>query len=69
MDFLRMIINFNESDLVNITIERKEVGQNKKLGDYLNRTAYYESVHTVQILSYLRTIGINRHKYGISLHE
>lgn len=30
------------------------------LGDYLNRIAYHESVHTGQILSYLRTIGIDR---------
>jgi len=46
--------------LENVRIERKEVGQSKKLGDYLNRIAYHESVHTGQILSYLRTIGIDR---------
>ncbi len=49
-----------ESDLENVRIERKEVGQSKKLGDYLNRIAYHESVHTGQMLSYLRTIGIER---------
>lgn len=59
-EFLSMIKKLNESDLENVRIERKEVGQSKKLGDYLNRIAYHESVHTGQILSYLRTIGIER---------
>lgn len=59
-DFLNMINNLSESDLEDISIERKEVEQHKKLGYYLNRMAYHESVHTGQLLSYLRTIGIDR---------
>lgn len=59
-DFLDMIRGFKESDLESIQIERKEVGQSKILGDYLNRIAYHETVHTGQILSYLRKIGIER---------
>ncbi|MFS4468216.1 DinB family protein [Maribacter sp. 2210JD10-5] len=59
-EFLSMINGLEESDLENVRIERKEVGQSKKLGDYLNRIAYHESVHTGQMLSYLRTIGIER---------
>ncbi|UAM99063.1 DinB family protein [Polaribacter litorisediminis] len=59
-EFLRMINGLKESDLENVRIERKEVGQSKKLGDYLNRIVYHESVHTGQMLSYLRTIGIER---------
>ena len=55
-----MISTLNESDLEHVRIERKEVSQSKKLGDYLNRMAYHESVHTGQMLSYLRTIGIDR---------
>ena len=58
--FLSMINGLKESDLEKVRIERKEVGQSKKLGDYLNRIAYHESVHTGQMLSYLRTIGIER---------
>lgn len=61
-EFLSMIKGLNESDLVNVRIERKEVGQSKKLGDYLNRMAYHESVHMGQMLSYFRTFGINRPK-------
>lgn len=59
-DFLKMIKSLTESDLNEITIERKEVNQTKKLGDYLNRMAYHEAVHAGQMLSYLRTIGIDR---------
>lgn len=58
--FLKMIKNLNASDLKNIRIERSEVGQSKALGDYLNRIAYHESVHTGQMLDYLRTAGIKR---------
>lgn len=58
--FLHMIEDLDTFDLEKIRIERVEVGQNKKLGDYLNRISYHESVHTGQLLSYLRTIGINR---------
>ena len=59
-NFLNMIQELTESDLEKVKIERKEVGQSKKLGDYLNRIAYHESVHTGQMLSYLRTLGIER---------
>lgn len=59
-DFFNMISNLKESDLESIRIERKEVGQSKKLGDYLNRMAYHESVHTGQLLSYLRSMGVDR---------
>jgi uncharacterized damage-inducible protein DinB len=61
-DFLNMIQALSEPDLENVKIERREVGQSKKLGDYLNRIAYHESVHTGQMLGYLRTIGIERPK-------
>ena len=58
--FMAMINTFSESDLVEIRIERSEVGQSKNLGDYLNRIAYHEAVHAGQMLSYLRTLGIER---------
>ena len=61
-EFINMIRELSESDLDNIRIERTEVGQSKLLGDYLNRMAYHESVHTGQMLSYLRTLGIDRPK-------
>lgn len=58
--FFAMIKELKESDLEDIKIERSEVGQSKKLGDYLNRMVYHEAVHTGQMLGYLRTIGISR---------
>ncbi len=60
--FLKMIKELEESDLKNIRIERKEVGQSKTIGDYLNRIAYHESVHTGQLLAYLRSAGMERPK-------
>tara|TARA_R110002072_G_scaffold275706_2_gene436863 strand:+ start:60 stop:530 length:471 start_codon:yes stop_codon:yes gene_type:complete len=62
LDFLTMVRELKESDLGNIRIERKEVGQSKTLCDYLNRIAYHESVHTGQMLGYLRTAKIDRPK-------
>lgn len=62
IDFLNMISRLKDLDLETVKIERIEVGQSKKLGDYLNRTAYHESVHTGQMLNYLRTMGIERPK-------
>ena len=57
-----MISELKATDLENVRIERDEVRQSKKLGDYLNRIAYHESVHTGQMLDYLRTAGIERPK-------
>ncbi|TYP99430.1 putative damage-inducible protein DinB [Tenacibaculum adriaticum] len=56
--FLEMVKSLKQSDLESTTIERKEINQSRKLGDYLNRIAYHEAVHTGQMLSYLRTLRI-----------
>lgn len=61
-EFTNMIKGLKESELESIRIERKEVGQSKILGDYLNRIAYHEAVHTGQLLDYLRTAGVERPK-------
>ena len=60
--FLEMVRSFSQQDLEEIEIIRVEVGQRRKLGDYLLRIAYHESVHTGQMLSYLRTLGVDRPK-------
>jgi uncharacterized damage-inducible protein DinB len=59
-NFLQMVQSFSERDLSEIEIIRAERGQRRKLGDYLLRIAYHESVHAGQMLSYLRTLGIDR---------
>ncbi len=58
--FMAMIRSFRAEDLEAIEIVRKEKGQQRKLGDYLNRIAYHESVHAGQMLSYLRTLQVVR---------
>jgi uncharacterized damage-inducible protein DinB len=56
--FFKTIQSFTPEDLFEIEIVRSEKNQRRKLGDYLQRIAYHESVHTGQMLSYCRTMGI-----------
>jgi uncharacterized damage-inducible protein DinB len=58
--FIDTIKSFSEGDLENIKIDRSESGYIRDLGDMLLRVAYHESVHTGQLLDYLRTAGIPR---------
>ncbi|MBF2707870.1 DinB family protein [Flavobacterium soyangense] len=59
-NFLDSIKEFSPDDFTTIEIIRSEKGQRKRLGDYLQRIAYHEAVHTGQMLSYLRTLGVER---------
>lgn len=60
--FLKMVNGFTSKELEELYITRKEVKQHRKLGDYLLRIAYHESVHTGQLLDYLRTLKTARPK-------
>ncbi len=61
-NFLEAIKKFTPEELGTIEIIRAEVHQRRKLGDYLLRAAYHESVHTGQLLSYLRIADVDRPK-------
>jgi len=58
--FLKMVHAFSQKDLDEVYITRKEKKQHRRLGDYLLRVAYHESVHTGQLLDYLRTLKVAR---------
>jgi uncharacterized damage-inducible protein DinB len=58
--FLETVRSFNPADLEGIMIDRSDVGYKRKLGDMLLRIAYHESVHTGQLLDYLRAAGVPR---------
>lgn len=58
--FLETIRSLTEEDLINIKIDRSDSGYIRDLGDMLLRIAYHESIHTGQLLDYLRTSGIPR---------
>ena len=58
--FIETLNSFSEEDLTTIEIIRSEKGQKRILGDYLQRIAYHEAVHTGQMLSYFRTLGLER---------
>ncbi len=59
-EFLETVQSFTINDLDTIEIIRSEKNQRRKLGDYLLRIAYHESVHTGQLLSYFRSMEIKR---------
>lgn len=61
-DFLKYIKTISLSDIENIEIDRSDVGYVRTLGDMLLRIAYHESVHTGQLLDYMRTMKIDRPK-------
>ncbi|XXM70768.1 DinB family protein [Lysinibacillus sphaericus] len=58
--FIDTIQSFSEEDLQHIKIDRSDSGYIRDLGDMLLRIAYHESVHTGQLLDYLRSAGIPR---------
>lgn len=58
--FLDFIKSLNETDLTNIKIDRSDVGYVRELGDMLLRIAYHESVHTGQLIDYLRNAEVDR---------
>lgn len=58
--FLNYIESISADDLENIEIDRSDAGYVRKLGDMLLRIAYHESVHTGQLLDYMRTMEIDR---------
>ncbi len=59
-EFLDMVRTFSGQDLDAIEIIGKEKTRTRKLGDYLLRAAYHESVHAGQFLANLRALGIER---------
>jgi uncharacterized damage-inducible protein DinB len=59
-DYLRSVRGFSSTDLENREIVRADNGQQSRLGRYLLKVAYHEAVHAGQLLSYLRTLGIDR---------
>ncbi|WP_419955091.1 DinB family protein [Neobacillus niacini] len=58
--FIETIKSFSEEDLENIKIDRSDSGYIRDLGDMLLRVGYHESIHTGQLLDYLRTAGVPR---------
>ncbi len=59
-EFLDMVQGFSNADLEIIEIAGRGKTKNRKLGDYLLRAAYHESVHGGQILANLRACRIER---------
>ncbi|MBD8520879.1 DinB family protein [Lysinibacillus sp. FSL R7-0073] len=58
LEFMETVQSFANEDLTSIQIDRSDVGYIRDLGDMLLRIAYHESVHTGQLLDYLRTAQV-----------
>ncbi|WP_439879620.1 DinB family protein [Pontibacter sp. MBLB2868] len=58
--FISTVRRYTGEELQEVEIIRSEVGQRRKLGDYLLRIAYHEAVHTGQLLTYLRAFQVPR---------
>jgi hypothetical protein len=54
------IRGFSPEDLNSINIMHPGTGGTRKLGDYLLRIGYHESVHAGQLLSYFRGMALER---------
>ncbi len=59
-EFINYIKSIEVSELESVKIDRSDVGYMRSLGDMLLRVAYHESVHTGQLLDYIRTMNIER---------
>ena len=59
-EFMSLISSIEPDALTSVTIDRSDVGYKRKLGDFILRIAYHESVHCGQMLGYLRTLGVER---------
>ncbi|MBM7694255.1 putative damage-inducible protein DinB [Peribacillus deserti] len=58
--FIEMAGSLTAEDLSHILIDRSDSGYIRTLGDMLLRVGYHESIHTGQLLDYLRTAGVHR---------
>lgn len=58
--FLRSIGKFSAKELSDTIIIHPGDGSEKRLGNYLLRITYHESVHAGQFLHYLRAMGVER---------
>jgi uncharacterized damage-inducible protein DinB len=59
-EFIAMVRSFSAAELDSIEIVGRGKTISRKLGDYLLRAAYHESVHAGQFLANMRSKGIER---------
>jgi uncharacterized damage-inducible protein DinB len=59
-EMLDLIRSYTPEDLSTVSVDHSGKGHFRRLGDFILRMAYHESVHTGQLLSYLRMMGVPR---------
>ncbi len=58
--FLDYVLSLSSDELSYRMIDRSDIGYVRTVGDMLARIAYHESVHTGQLLQYMRMAGLDR---------
>lgn len=58
--FIDYVLSLSDEELSDRMVDRSDVGYIRSVGDMLARIAYHESVHTGQLLQYMRMAGIDR---------
>lgn len=59
-EFLQLVGSYTAEDLSTGKVDRSDKGYVRTLGDFILRIAYHETVHTGQLLSYLRAMNAPR---------
>jgi uncharacterized damage-inducible protein DinB len=57
---LALVASYTPEELSIKTVDRSDKGYVRSLGDFILRMAYHESVHTGQLLTYLRAMNVAR---------
>jgi uncharacterized damage-inducible protein DinB len=58
--FLDVVRSYTVEQLTTRTVDRSDKGYMRPAGDFILRMAYHESVHTGQLLAYLRAMNVAR---------
>lgn len=59
-EFLQLVASYTEEELLSKKVNRADKGYVRAAGDFILRIAYHESVHTGQLLGYLRSMDAPR---------
>jgi uncharacterized damage-inducible protein DinB len=59
-DTLALVRSYSPEELSARKVDRSDKGYVRAFGDFILRMVYHESVHTGQLLGYLRTMGVPR---------
>lgn len=57
---VRLVQSIRPEELTTLKVDRSDKGYVRPVGDFILRMGYHEAVHTGQLLTYLRAMGVPR---------